>query len=150
MLYLSATCCKSFVYQLRQLVTSLPYQPTNPPPHQPTNPLTHQRTNVPPLPDSLTRHVCRYMHSAGVVHRDLKPSNLLLNGNCDLKVRLVRSPQRPTPPHPIPSHPRHHPFKYPIIRTIPPTLHHKNVHQPPFLPPHHSYHHPTPPHPTPP
>jgi mitogen-activated protein kinase 1/3 len=29
----------------------------------------------------------KYMHSANVLHRDLKPSNLLLNSNCDLKVR---------------------------------------------------------------
>lgn len=29
----------------------------------------------------------KYIHSAHVLHRDLKPSNLLLNGNCDLKVR---------------------------------------------------------------
>ena len=28
------------------------------------------------------------MHSADIVHRDLKPANLLLNANCDLKVRL--------------------------------------------------------------
>jgi mitogen-activated protein kinase 1/3 len=27
------------------------------------------------------------MHSANVLHRDLKPSNLLLNANCDLKVK---------------------------------------------------------------
>ena len=31
----------------------------------------------------------KYMHSANVIHRDLKPSNLLLNSNCDLKVRTV-------------------------------------------------------------
>jgi p38 MAP kinase len=41
----------------------------------------------------LTLHVHRlqrglkYVHSAGVVHRDLKPSNILVNENCDLKVR---------------------------------------------------------------
>jgi hypothetical protein len=29
----------------------------------------------------------KYIHSANVIHRDLKPSNLLLNSNCDLKVR---------------------------------------------------------------
>ena len=29
----------------------------------------------------------KYVHSAGVVHRDLKPSNILVNENCDLKVR---------------------------------------------------------------
>lgn len=29
----------------------------------------------------------KYMHSSNVLHRDLKPSNLLLNSNCDLKVR---------------------------------------------------------------
>lgn len=27
------------------------------------------------------------LHTANVLHRDLKPSNLLLNANCDLKVR---------------------------------------------------------------
>lgn len=27
------------------------------------------------------------LHTADVLHRDLKPSNLLLNANCDLKVR---------------------------------------------------------------
>ena len=32
----------------------------------------------------------KYIHSAHVLHRDLKPSNLLLNGNCDLKVRACR------------------------------------------------------------
>jgi len=31
----------------------------------------------------------KYIHSAQVLHRDLKPSNILLNGNCDLKVRLL-------------------------------------------------------------
>ena len=31
----------------------------------------------------------KYMHSANVIHRDLKPSNLLLNSNCDLKVRTI-------------------------------------------------------------
>jgi hypothetical protein len=30
------------------------------------------------------------LHTADVLHRDLKPSNLLLNANCDLKVRLPR------------------------------------------------------------
>ena len=29
----------------------------------------------------------KYIHSANVLHRDLKPSNILLNSNCDLKVR---------------------------------------------------------------
>lgn len=29
----------------------------------------------------------KYMHSSNVLHRDLKPSNLLLNSNCELKVR---------------------------------------------------------------
>ena len=29
----------------------------------------------------------KYIHSANVLHRDLKPSNLLLNTNCDLKVK---------------------------------------------------------------
>lgn len=31
----------------------------------------------------------KYVHSAGVVHRDLKPSNILVNENCDLKVRVA-------------------------------------------------------------
>ena len=30
----------------------------------------------------------KYIHSANVLHRDLKPSNLLLNTNCDLKVKI--------------------------------------------------------------
>lgn len=34
----------------------------------------------------------KYIHSANVLHRDLKPSNILLNTNCDLKVRLKLSP----------------------------------------------------------
>lgn len=46
------------------------------------------------------------LHTADVLHRDLKPSNLLLNANCDLKVRspllshLLRGPYTalPTPP----------------------------------------------------
>ncbi|ERM96499.1 hypothetical protein AMTR_s00001p00260820 [Amborella trichopoda] len=29
----------------------------------------------------------KYIHSANVLNRDLKPSNLLLNSNCDLKIR---------------------------------------------------------------
>ncbi|KAI3708436.1 hypothetical protein L2E82_37605 [Cichorium intybus] len=29
----------------------------------------------------------KYVHSAHVLHCDLKPSNLLLNANCDLKIR---------------------------------------------------------------
>ena len=29
----------------------------------------------------------KYLHSANIVHRDLKPRNLLVNTNCDLKVR---------------------------------------------------------------
>jgi serine/threonine protein kinase len=33
----------------------------------------------------------KYIHSAHVLHRDLKPSNLLLNANCDLKVRHLRT-----------------------------------------------------------
>ena len=32
------------------------------------------------------------IHSANVLHRDLKPSNLLLNANCDLKVRQLSCP----------------------------------------------------------
>ena len=31
----------------------------------------------------------KYIHSAGVIHRDLKPANLLVNKNCDLKVRCI-------------------------------------------------------------
>jgi serine/threonine protein kinase len=37
----------------------------------------------------------KYIHSAHVLHRDLKPSNLLLNGNCDLKVRMHRIASHP-------------------------------------------------------
>ena len=29
----------------------------------------------------------KYLHSAHIIHRDLKPSNILVNENCDLKVR---------------------------------------------------------------
>ena len=36
-----------------------------------------------------TLRALKALHSADVIHRDLKPSNLLLNANCDLKVRLV-------------------------------------------------------------
>ena len=32
-----------------------------------------------------------YLHSANIIHRDLKPSNLLLNSDCDLRVRMNRS-----------------------------------------------------------
>lgn len=34
----------------------------------------------------------KYIHSANILHRDLKPSNILLNENCDLKVRLIWLP----------------------------------------------------------
>lgn len=34
-----------------------------------------------------TLRALKALHSADVLHRDLKPSNLLLNANCDLKVR---------------------------------------------------------------
>ena len=34
-----------------------------------------------------TLRALKCMHSANVLHRDLKPSNLLLNANCDLKVK---------------------------------------------------------------
>ena len=34
-----------------------------------------------------TLRALKAIHSADVIHRDLKPSNLLLNSNCDLKVR---------------------------------------------------------------
>jgi serine/threonine protein kinase len=36
-----------------------------------------------------TLRALKAIHSADVIHRDLKPSNLLLNSNCDLKVRVV-------------------------------------------------------------
>ena len=39
--------------------------------------------------DAQTLRALKALHSADVLHRDLKPSNLLLNANCDLKVRLV-------------------------------------------------------------
>lgn len=38
-----------------------------------------------------TLRALKALHSADVLHRDLKPSNLLLNANCDLKVRLTAS-----------------------------------------------------------
>jgi serine/threonine protein kinase len=37
----------------------------------------------------------KYVHSAGVVHRDLKPSNILVNENCDLKVRETERLPKP-------------------------------------------------------
>lgn len=37
--------------------------------------------------DTQTLRALKALHSADVLHRDLKPSNLLLNANCDLKVR---------------------------------------------------------------
>jgi serine/threonine protein kinase len=36
-----------------------------------------------------TLRALKALHSADVLHRDLKPSNLLLNANCDLKVRIT-------------------------------------------------------------
>ncbi|KZV99683.1 Pkinase-domain-containing protein [Exidia glandulosa HHB12029] len=47
-----------------------------------------------------TLRAIKALHSANVLHRDLKPSNLLLNANCDLKVRVcvhVRSTATPPP-----------------------------------------------------
>jgi serine/threonine protein kinase len=38
---------------------------------------------------SQTLRALKGLHSADVLHRDLKPSNLLLNANCDLKVRIT-------------------------------------------------------------
>jgi serine/threonine protein kinase len=43
-----------------------------------------------------TLRALKALHSADVLHRDLKPSNLLLNANCDLKVRHFLDPD-PTP-----------------------------------------------------
>ena len=37
-----------------------------------------------------TLRALKALHSADVIHRDLRPSNLLLNANCDLKVRWLR------------------------------------------------------------
>lgn len=42
-----------------------------------------------------TLRALKALHSANVLHRDLKPSNLLLNANCDLKVRLFHPHQAP-------------------------------------------------------
>jgi serine/threonine protein kinase len=39
-----------------------------------------------------TLRALKALHSADVLHRDLKPSNLLLNANCDLKVRITYDP----------------------------------------------------------
>jgi len=41
-----------------------------------------------------TLRALKCMHSANVLHRDLKPSNLLLNANCDLKVKRVREKKK--------------------------------------------------------
>ncbi len=47
------------------------------------------------LPSHCTQTIrgLKALHTADVLHRDLKPSNLLLNANCDLKVR--RASTRP-------------------------------------------------------
>jgi serine/threonine protein kinase len=50
------------------------------------SPLRRQATDV--LFLNQTLWALKALHSADVLHRDLKPSNLLLNSNCDLKVRL--------------------------------------------------------------
>jgi hypothetical protein len=39
----------------------------------------------------------KYIHSKNVIHRDLKPRNLLVNSNCDLKVRRTPLPFLPSP-----------------------------------------------------
>lgn len=64
---LSDDHCQYFIYQVRP---------------------AHSR----PTPSDLlqTLRALKALHSADVLHRDLKPSNLLLNANCDLKVRPVR------------------------------------------------------------
>ena len=54
------------------------------PRHSLPSPPAHGCPNL-PLPQTL--RALKALHSADVLHRDLKPSNLLLNANCDLKVR---------------------------------------------------------------
>jgi len=49
-------------------------------------PYRHLALTESPVPQTL--RALKALHSADVIHRDLKPSNLLLNANCDLKVRL--------------------------------------------------------------
>lgn len=46
-------------------------------------------TGSEPLFPPKTLRALKALHSADVLHRDLKPSNLLLNANCDLKVRFL-------------------------------------------------------------
>jgi mitogen-activated protein kinase 1/3 len=68
---LSDDHCQYFIYQVRPLFARLYY-------------LAQILKYV-----LQTLRALKALHSADVLHRDLKPSNLLLNANCDLKVRIT-------------------------------------------------------------